>query len=194
MMTLMNLVYALPLVIALVIAGAVVHGRVMGTARTLMWSGIAAVCLTRLAGMFLPALVTGGSMVAYGVANLILNVLATVGIVLLVVAVGVAARAVRAAVRTRVRRVGSSPVAKQRAFRPSAQASRISTHSTVGMATRSRRTRRRRSRPTGRTRAVTATGPDNLASVQARFPRRMRTVPGRREVDAQTSVPSVRRR
>ena len=43
MMTLMNLVYALPLVIALVIAGAVVHGRVMGTARTLMWSGIAAV-------------------------------------------------------------------------------------------------------------------------------------------------------
>lgn len=94
MMTLMNLVYALPLVIALVIAGAVVHGRVMGTARTLMWSGIAAVCLTRLAGMSLPALVTGGSMVAYGVANLILNVLATVGIVLLVVAVGVAARAV----------------------------------------------------------------------------------------------------
>ena len=81
MMTLMNLVYALPLVIALVIAGAVVHGRVMGTARTLMWSGIAAVCLTRLAGMFLPALVTDGSMVAYGVANLILNVLATVGIV-----------------------------------------------------------------------------------------------------------------
>ena len=46
MMTLMNLVYALPLVIALVIAGAVVHGRVMGTARTPMLS----IWLTTAAG------------------------------------------------------------------------------------------------------------------------------------------------
>ena len=60
MMTLMNLVYALPVVLALVIAGAVVNARVPGTARTLMWSGIALVSVTRLASLCLPWMVTGG--------------------------------------------------------------------------------------------------------------------------------------
>lgn len=97
MMTLMNLVYALPVVLALVIAGAVVNARVPGTARTLMWSGIALVSVTRLASLFLPWMVTGGSAMAYGMVSTALSLLSAVGVVLLVVAVGAAARGTRGA-------------------------------------------------------------------------------------------------
>lgn len=99
MLTFLNLVYVLPVVIALIVAGLVVNGRIAGTARTLMWSGIALTCVTRLAAMFTPYLLTSrGSTQLYAVVNVVTAVLSAVGIVLLVVAIGAAARGPRPAI------------------------------------------------------------------------------------------------
>lgn len=98
MLSVMNLVYVLPVVIALVIAGAVVNARLNGSARTLMWTGIVLTCLTRLAAGFLPYLfLNRGFTQFYAALNLVNTVLSAVGVVLLVVAVGAAARGPRLA-------------------------------------------------------------------------------------------------
>ncbi len=99
MLTLLNLVYVLPVVIALIIAGVMVNGRLAGSARTLMWSGIALTCLTRLVSLFTPYLVMNrGFTQLYGVVNIITAVLGAVGVVLLVAAIGAAAVGFRPAI------------------------------------------------------------------------------------------------
>jgi len=96
MLSVINLVYVLPVVIALIVAGALVNPRVSGGARTLMWTGIALTCLSRLAGAFLPYLVLSRNLTQlYTVLNVLNAVVSAIGAVLLVVAVGAAARGAR---------------------------------------------------------------------------------------------------
>lgn len=96
MLTVLNLVYILPVVIALIVAGLLVTPRVLGPARTLLWTGIVLECLARLAALVIPYLVMSRSYAQlYPAINLTSVVLGGVGVVLLVVAVGAAARGPR---------------------------------------------------------------------------------------------------
>ena len=98
MLSLLNLVYILPIVIALIVAGVLVTPRVPAPARTLMWTGIALECLARLAAMVTPYLLINRSFAQlYPAINLTIAVLGGVGVVLLVVAIGAAARGPRPA-------------------------------------------------------------------------------------------------
>jgi len=93
MLSLYQLVYFVPVAIALVIAGALVTGKVTGAARTLLWSGIALVVVGQLVTLLTPLLVrmrATGSLL--GTVSLTSLAMQTTGMVLLIVAVGRAAR------------------------------------------------------------------------------------------------------
>jgi len=93
MLSLYQLVYIAPVAIALVIAGALVSGKVAGVARTLLWSGIGLVVVGQLVTLLTPVLVrmrATGAML--GTVSLTSLAMQTTGIVLLIVAIGRAAQ------------------------------------------------------------------------------------------------------
>lgn len=88
-----SLIYSLPMILALVIAGATVGPRVNAAARTLLWSGIGVLSVAQLAGMVTPHLAIQRSMLSLvQIINVVLLVLHITGTVLLIVAAGRAAR------------------------------------------------------------------------------------------------------
>ncbi|NMD46456.1 MAG: hypothetical protein GYA85_06795 [Propionibacterium sp.] len=87
-----SLLYTLPLVVALVIAGALVGRRVNPAARLLLWLGIVFICLAQAATLATPMLVASRDLMwLYQVVNVGLFVLRVAGTVLLIAAAGRAA-------------------------------------------------------------------------------------------------------
>ncbi len=87
-----SLLYSLPLIVVLVIAGALVGRRVNPAARRLLWAGIVLLCLAQLATLVTPLLLGSREMMwTYQAVNAGLFIVRIVGTVLLIVAVGRAA-------------------------------------------------------------------------------------------------------
>lgn len=93
MLSLMQFAYFVPVVLAVVIAGVLVGRNVTGRARGLLWTGIALVIVAQSLSLVAPLLLrwvrTGWVLSAFSMASLVVSV---TGIVLLIVAVGQAAR------------------------------------------------------------------------------------------------------
>lgn len=88
-----SLLYAVPMVAAMVIAGAIVGPRVNAAARTLLWTGIALLGVAQAAPLFTTYLVMERSLRGiYQVVNVVVFLVHAVGVVLLIVAIGRAAR------------------------------------------------------------------------------------------------------
>lgn len=93
MFTWITLLYSIPLIAVLVIAGALVGPRVNPSARMLLWTGIVILCVTQLASMFAPMMLSNRTLMwMYQATNVGLFVLRLVGTVLLIMAAGRAAR------------------------------------------------------------------------------------------------------
>ena len=93
MFNLFSVFYSLLGLLALVITGAVVTGRLRQGARTLMWSGIVMLALTHVSGLVTTAMIQARSPVfAYAALNFASVALTVVGTVLLILAIGRAAR------------------------------------------------------------------------------------------------------
>lgn len=90
----MQFLYVLPMVVAVTLAGALGGRNVRGRARSLLWTGIALVVVAQLSSLLLPYIATrfrpGWALSAYSLGT---SVISVTGIVLLIVAVGQAARA-----------------------------------------------------------------------------------------------------
>ena len=93
MLSLMQFVYVIPVVLAVVLAGVFAGRNVTGRARRLLWSGIALVSAAQLLSLFTPFLLRmarpGWLLSVSSMTSLVVSV---TGIVLLIVAVGQAAR------------------------------------------------------------------------------------------------------
>lgn len=93
MLSVLNLMYSVPVLLALVITGAAVSGRIGQGARGLMWSGSGLLALTQFSSAATAALVqTRMPSWSYGMVHIITVVLTTIGTVLLILAVARAAR------------------------------------------------------------------------------------------------------
>ncbi|MFT4297093.1 MAG: hypothetical protein QM582_16955 [Micropruina sp.] len=89
----LSLLYSVPFIAALVIAGAIVGPRINADARTMVWTGIALLCVAQVAPMFTTYLLTERSLMGvFQAVNAVMFVVHTVGVVLLIVGVGRAAR------------------------------------------------------------------------------------------------------
>lgn len=93
MLSLMSFAYLLPVVIAMLIAGLVVNGRIGSAARGFMWTGIVLLILSQSTTLVTTALVRSRmptwTYSAVSLTSLFLNV---IGVVLLILAIGRAAR------------------------------------------------------------------------------------------------------
>ena len=88
-----SLFYALPTIVALVVAGAIVGPRVNAPARNLLWSGIGVLSVAQLVGIVTPYLAIQRSLLSVvQIINVVVLALHITGTVLLIVAVGRAAR------------------------------------------------------------------------------------------------------
>lgn len=89
----MSLLYSVPLVVALLVAGAMVAPRINSAARSMLWLGIVLICVAQLATLATPYLVMERSLAVISqLVNAALFILRLVGTVLLIVAVARAAR------------------------------------------------------------------------------------------------------
>ncbi len=88
-----SLFYALPTIVALVVAGAIVGPRVNAPARTFLWSGIGVLSVAQLVGIVTSYLAIQRSLLSVvQIINVVVLALHITGTVLLIVAVGRAAR------------------------------------------------------------------------------------------------------
>lgn len=88
-----SLLYAVPMIAAMVIAGAIVGPRINAAARTLLWTGIVLLCVAQVAPLFTTYLVMERSLRGiYQVVNIVMFLVHAVGVVLLIVGIGRAAR------------------------------------------------------------------------------------------------------
>lgn len=93
MFSVMQLMYLIPVIVAVTLAGALGGRNVRGRAKRLMWAGIALVIVSQLSSLLLPVVArasrAGWALSVYSTASTLVSV---TGIVLLIVAVGQAAR------------------------------------------------------------------------------------------------------
>ncbi|MFT3969915.1 MAG: hypothetical protein QM695_06450 [Micropruina sp.] len=88
-----SLLYAIPMIVAMVVAGAIVGPRINAAARTLLWSGIVLLSVTQVAPVFTVYLAMERSLMGvFQAVTTVMFVVHAIGVVLLIVASGRAAR------------------------------------------------------------------------------------------------------